>query len=70
MVLDINLSDGSGIELQHELAAAGITLPVVYITGNDDDATRHSAMKWGPCLLRQAVRREISDRCNQQIITV
>ena len=49
MVLDINLRDGSGIVLQRELAAAGITLPVVYITGNDDEATRHSAMTSG-CL--------------------
>ena len=49
IVLDINLSDGSGIELRHQLAEAGIDLPVIYITGNDSDATRMAAMASG-CL--------------------
>src|SRR5438477_7807882 len=49
IVLDINLSDGSGIELRHQLAEAGVKLPVIYITGNDSDATRMAAMASG-CL--------------------
>ncbi len=47
IVLDINLSDGSGIELRHQLAEAGVTLPVIYITGNDSHATRMAAMESG-----------------------
>jgi FixJ family two-component response regulator len=47
IVLDINLSDGSGIELRHQLAESGVTLPVIYITGNDSDATRMAAMASG-----------------------
>ena len=47
LVLDINLSDGSGIELRHRLAEAGVSLPVIYITGNDSDATRMTAMASG-----------------------
>jgi FixJ family two-component response regulator len=49
IVLDINLSDGSGVELRHQLAEAGVTLPVIYITGNDSHATRMAAMESG-CL--------------------
>lgn len=49
LVLDINLSDGSGIELRHHLADKGIAIPVIYITGNDSDATRMAAMASG-CL--------------------
>jgi FixJ family two-component response regulator len=43
-VLDINLGDGSGIELRHRLAEAAMSLPVTYITGNDSDAMRMAAM--------------------------
>ena len=49
LVLDINLSDGSGIELRHQLAESGVDVPVIYITGNDSDATRMAAMASG-CL--------------------
>ena len=49
LVLDINLSDGSGIELRHQLAESGVNVPVIYITGNDSDATRMAAMASG-CL--------------------
>jgi FixJ family two-component response regulator len=47
IILDINLSDGSGIELRHQLTEQGITLPVIYITGNDSHATRMAALASG-----------------------
>ncbi|QHO74292.1 response regulator [Bradyrhizobium sp. CCBAU 051011] len=47
LVLDVNLSDGSGIELRHQLAEAGVNVPVIYITGNDSDATRMAAFASG-----------------------
>lgn len=47
LVLDINLGDGSGIELRYRLAEAGVSVPVIYITGNDSDATRMAAMASG-----------------------
>ena len=47
IILDINLSDGSGIELRYELTELGITLPVIYITGNDNHATRMAALASG-----------------------
>jgi FixJ family two-component response regulator len=47
IILDINLNDESGIDLRHQLAAAGISLPVIYITGNNDHATRMAALESG-----------------------
>ena len=47
IVLDINLNDASGIEVNHRLKAAGISLPVIFITGRDNPATRMAAMASG-----------------------
>jgi FixJ family two-component response regulator len=47
VVLDIYLSDESGIEVRHRLKDAGVSLPVIYITGKDNHATRMAAMSSG-----------------------
>ena len=49
VLLDINLGDGSGIELRHRLKEAGNSVPVIYMTGNDKPATREAAVQSG-CL--------------------
>jgi FixJ family two-component response regulator len=49
VILDINLNDGSGIELRQGLKAAGISVPVIYMTGNDNPAVRTAALDSG-CL--------------------
>ena len=49
VILDINLNDESGIDLRHRLKAAGISLPVIYITANDNPAVRTAALESG-CL--------------------
>ena len=49
VILDINLNDGSGIELRHGLKAAGVSVPVIYITGNETPAVREAALQSG-CL--------------------
>jgi FixJ family two-component response regulator len=49
VVLDINLGDGSGIELRHCLKAARNGVPVIYMTGNDSPAVRAAAHQSG-CL--------------------
>jgi FixJ family two-component response regulator len=49
VILDINLGDGSGIELRHRLKAAGYTVPVIYMTGKDNPAVRMAALQSG-CL--------------------
>jgi FixJ family two-component response regulator len=47
VILDINLNDGSGIELRHRLKAAGVSVPVIYMTGNDSPAVRTAALQSG-----------------------
>jgi FixJ family two-component response regulator len=49
VVLDINLNDDSGIEVRHRMKAAGISLPVIFMTGKDNPATRMAAIESG-CL--------------------
>jgi FixJ family two-component response regulator len=48
-LFDINLGDGSGIELRYALEAVGNPLPVVYMTGKDTPAVREAALQSG-CL--------------------
>ena len=47
LVLDVQLPGVSGLDLQSELAAAGVHLPVVFITGHGDVRTSVRAMKAG-----------------------
>jgi CheY-like chemotaxis protein len=47
ILLDIDLGDGSGIELRRRLKEANISLPVIYMTGNDNPATREAAHRSG-----------------------
>jgi FixJ family two-component response regulator len=49
IILDINLGDGSGIDLRHGLKSAGISVPVIYITANDNPTVRMAALQSG-CL--------------------
>ena len=49
VVFDINLDDGSGIELRYRLKAAGYSVPVIFMTGNDSPAVREAALQSG-CL--------------------
>ena len=49
VLLDIDLGDVSGIELRHRLKEANISVPVIYITGNDNAAAREAALQSG-CL--------------------
>lgn len=48
-ILDIDLTDASGIEVNHRLKEGHVSLPVIFITGNDTPATRMAAMASG-CL--------------------
>src|SRR4029077_12154655 len=49
IILDIHVKDGSGIELRYRLKAAGISVPVIYITAKDTPAVRTVALQSG-CL--------------------
>ena len=47
ILLDINLGDVSGFELRHRLKAANISVPIIYMTGNDNPAVREAAHQSG-----------------------
>jgi FixJ family two-component response regulator len=47
VVLDINLGDGSGIDLMHRLKDDGHSVPVIYITASDNPAVRTAALDSG-----------------------
>jgi FixJ family two-component response regulator len=47
VIFDINLNDGSGIDLRYRLKAAGISVPVIYMTGSMDPAIRKVALTSG-----------------------
>jgi len=49
VILDIDVGGVSGIEVRHRLKAANISVPVIYITGNDSPAVRAAAYQSG-CL--------------------
>ena len=49
IILDIDIGGVSGIDLRHRLTAANISVPVIYMTGNDSPAVRTAALQSG-CL--------------------
>jgi FixJ family two-component response regulator len=46
-VFDIHLGGMSGIELRRRLAASGCTVPVIFMTAFDNEATRQDALESG-----------------------
>ena len=47
LIVDIQLGDISGLELVRALCAEGLTLPVIFITGSQDELHRRQAMELG-----------------------
>ena len=47
LVLDVRMPKLSGLALQHEMAKAGIRIPIIFITGHGDIAMSVQAMKAG-----------------------
>lgn len=47
LVLDVRLPDASGLELQRDLADAGVQIPIIFITGHADVPMSVRAMKAG-----------------------
>lgn len=47
LVLDIQLTGMSGLDLQRQLAVAGETVPIVFITGYDEPQARARALASG-----------------------
>jgi FixJ family two-component response regulator len=51
LVLDVHMPGLSGFELQERLTAAQISIPVIFITANDDAPTRARAQQGGVAYL-------------------
>jgi len=47
LILDVRLQGKSGLDFQHELAAANIHIPIIFITGHGDIPMSVRAMKEG-----------------------
>jgi FixJ family two-component response regulator len=63
VILDINLNNESGIEVRHSLKAAGIFVPIIYITANDNPAVRVAALESGciACLTKPFSAKSLID---------
>jgi FixJ family two-component response regulator len=69
LVLDVRLPGESGLEFQRELAAAGVELPIIFITGHGDIPMTVQAMKAGAVdfLLKPFRDQELLDAIQKAI---
>lgn len=69
LVLDVQLPGLSGLDLQRELAAAGVQLPIIFITGHGDIPMSVRAMKAGAVefLTKPFHHQELLDAIQQAI---
>ena len=69
LVLDVQLPGLSGLDLQQELAKAGVRTPIIFITGHGDIPTSVRAIKAGALeFLTKPLNREDLLRAIQQAI--
>jgi FixJ family two-component response regulator len=47
LIVDVQMPEMNGLELQAQLAATGNRLPIIFITGYDDEESRRRAMRAG-----------------------
>jgi FixJ family two-component response regulator len=47
LIIDINLADGSGLDLARKLADFGLAVPVIFMTGGHDEAIRARCVEFG-----------------------
>ena len=69
LLLDIHLGGISGIELQRRLAASGSKWPVIFMTANDNEATRNAAMDAGciACLRKPFASHVLLDAISKAV---
>ena len=69
LLLDVQLPGLSGLDLQRELAKAGVKIPIIFITGHGDIPTSVRAIKAGALeFLTKPVNREDLLHAIQQAI--
>ena len=72
LIVDVHLGDMDGFELKRSLTAAGVDVPLIFITAHDDEPTKVSARRAGAVAylpkpidgeaLLEAIVRVIPDR--------
>jgi FixJ family two-component response regulator len=70
LVLDVRMPGTSGLDLQHQLMAAGNLKPIVFLTGHGDIPMTVQAMKAGALLdaVIAGINRDISQRAEGAIV--
>ena len=66
LILDVRLPGASGLDLQHELAAAQINIPIIFISGHGDIPMTVKTMKAGAVafLTKPVHEQELLDSIN------
>jgi FixJ family two-component response regulator len=69
LVLDVRLPGMSGLDFQHTLAEAGISIPIIFITGHGDVPMSVQAMKSGAVefLMKPFRTQELLDAIQQAL---
>jgi FixJ family two-component response regulator len=69
LVLDIRLPGVNGLDFQHELADAGVRIPIIFITGHGDIPMTVKAMKSGAVefLTKPFRDQDLLDAINQAL---
>ena len=69
LVLDVRLPGVSGLDFQHELAAAGVEIPIIFITGHGDIPMTVKAMRSGAVefLTKPFRDQDLLDAINQAL---
>jgi FixJ family two-component response regulator len=47
LIVDVQLGDSCGLKLARHLAKTGFTIPIIFMTGNGDEALKKRAMEIG-----------------------
>jgi FixJ family two-component response regulator len=47
LIMDINLGDGSGLDLARRLADLGLAVPIIFMTGGHEDTIRAQCLDFG-----------------------
>jgi FixJ family two-component response regulator len=47
LIVDVQLGDSCGLKLARHLAKTGFTIPIIFMTGNGDEALKKQAMEIG-----------------------
>jgi FixJ family two-component response regulator len=69
LVLDVSLPGINGLDFQHELADAGVQIPIIFITGHGDIPMTVKAMKSGAVefLTKPFVDQDLLDAIHQAL---